>query len=168
MDGLDGNTITIIVTMLAVSLGLYYFLSKQVAAAEKRLRDEISDVRGEIAAVETQLRDEIRESETRLRNEIRAVDTRLRDEITAVETRLRDEIRESETRLRGEIKESETRLRNEIRAVDTRLERSVEANTRRFDETSAETRILINDVGVVKGALGVSTQSRERELVSAE
>ena len=160
MDGLDGNTITIIIATLAMVLGLYYFQSKQAAAAEKRLWDEISDVRGEISDIRREMSD--------IRGEITASENRLRGEIKDIETKLRGEIKESENRLRGEIKESETRLRNEIRAVDTRLERSVEANTRRFDETSAETRILINDVGVVKGALGVSTQSRERELVSAE
>ena len=142
MDALDGNTITTIIAILAVSLGLYYFQSKQLAAAEKRLRGEISDIRGEISDI--------------------------RGEITASETRLRDEIKASENRLRGEIEAAETRLRDEIRAVDIRLDKSVEATNRRIDETNVEIRILINDVGVIKGALGVSTQSREREPVSAE
>ncbi len=124
MDGLDGNTITNVLAILAMTLGLYYFLSRQITAVEKRLREDMSD---------------------------------LRDEITASETRLRDE-----------IKTSETRLRDEIKASEVRLEKSVEATNRRIDDTNAEIRILINDVGVVKGALGVSTQSREREPVATE
>ena len=117
MDGLDGNTITIILTIVAVMLGLYYFQSRQIAAVEKRLREDMES---------------------------------------------------SETRLRDEIKASETRLRDEIKASDVRLEKSVEATSRRIDETNAEIRILINDVGMVKGALGVSTQSREREPARTE
>ena len=153
MDGIDGNTITIILTVVAVSLGLYYFQSRQIAAVDKRLRDDMSDLRDEISD---------------LRSEITASETRLRDEITATEARLRDEIMASETRLRGEITATEARLRGEITATEDRLENSIEATNRRIDETNAEIRILINDVGVLKGALGVSTQSREREPVRTE
>ena len=135
MDGLDGNTITTIIAILAVMLGLHYFQSRQIAAVDKRMREDMSD---------------------------------LRDEIKASETHLRGEIEASETRLRDEIKDSETRLRDEITASETRLEKSIEATNRRIDETNAEIRILINDVGMVKGALGVSTQSREREPATTE
>ena len=124
MDGLDANTITIIIAIFAMTLGLYYFQSRQNTAMEKRLRDDISD---------------------------------LRDELTA-----------TETRLRGEIATAETRLRDEIMATETRLIKGIEAANSRIDETNAEIRILINDVGVVKGALGVSTQSREREPARTE
>lgn len=117
MDGLDSNTITIILAVVAMTLGSYYFQLRQSAATEKRLRDDME-----------------------------ASETRLRDEIKAFETRLRDEIKPSETR----------------------LEKSIESNNRRLDDTNAEIRILINDVGVIKGALGVSTQSREREPVRTE
>ena len=164
MDGIDGNTFTIILMVVAVSLGLYYFQSRQIAAVDKRLRDDMSDLRDEIS----DLRSEITASETRLRGEITATEDRLRDEIIASETRLRGEITATEDRLRGEIMASEARLRGEITTTEDRLENSIEATNRRIDETNAEIRILINDVGVLKGALGVSTQSREREPVRTE
>ena len=78
MDGIDGNTITIILTIVAMGLGLYYFQSKQIAAVEKRLREDMENVKSD-------LRSEIKAVETRLRDEIKAVETRLRDEITASE-----------------------------------------------------------------------------------
>ena len=96
MDALDGNTITTIIAILAALLVRHYFISRQIAAMEKRLMRDLSD------------------------------------------------------------------LRREIRAIKIRPVKSVEANSRRIDETNAEIRILI------KGALGVSSQSRERDLVSAE
>ena len=116
MDGIDGNTLTIIITVIAMTLGLYYFQSKQIAAWEKRLRDEI------------------RASETRLSARIRGTNQRI------------DETNDG------------------IKGSETRLDRRIDETNRRIDETNAEVRILINDVGVIKGALGVATQSREREV----
>ena len=118
MDGLDGNTIAIIVVMLVESLVFCYFWSRRLAAMEKRLMEDLSGLRREISG---------------LRLDIRAMSIR-------------------------------PRPRKSVEASDRRFD---EIN-RRIDETNAEMRTLINDVGVVKGALGVSTQSRERELVSAE
>lgn len=42
------------------------------------------------------------------------------------------------------------------------MNRRIDGTNQRIDEANAEVRILINDVGVIKGALGVATQSRER------
>ena len=109
MNGIDGNTLTIIITVIAMTLTLRYFQSKRIAAWEKRLRDEI-----------------------------RAFETRLGARIDGTN--------------------------GEIRASETRLDRRIDETNRRIDETNTEVRILINDVGVIKGALGVATPSREREL----
>ena len=126
MDGLDGNTITIILTVVAMTLGSYYFQSRQNGAMEKRLREDID-------ASETRLRDEIKASETRLEKSIEATNRR--------------------------IDETNKRIDETTRRID---------ETNRRNETNVEIRILINDVGVVKGALGVSTQSREREPMRTE
>ena len=127
MDGLDGNTITIILTVVAMTLGSYYFQSRQNGAMEKRLREDID----------------------------------------ASETRLRDEIKASETRLDKSIEATNRRIDETNKRIDETTRRVDETN-RRIDETNVEIRILINDVGVVKGALGVSTQSREREPMRTE
>ena len=76
MNGIDGNTLTIIITVIAMTLGLYYFQSKQTAASEKRLRDEI-------AGAETRLGARIDETNQRIdetNDEIKASEARLRDE----------------------------------------------------------------------------------------
>ncbi len=77
-----------------------------------------------------------------------------------------------------QIAAMEKRLRDGIRSITIRpdesdegaesIHRRIDETNRRIDDTNAEIRILINDVGVVKGALGVSTQSRESEPVRTE
>ena len=100
MNGIDGNTLTIIITVIAMTLGLRYFQSKRIAAWEKMLRDEI-----------------------------RAFETRLGARIDGTNQCIDDtnaEIKASEIRLRGEIKASETRLDRRIDETNRRID---ETNT---------------------------------------
>ena len=79
MNGLDGSAITIILAILVMSLGLHYFQSRQSTAMEKRLRDDMSDLRDEINAFGIRLRDEIRASGTRLEKSVEAANPRIDD-----------------------------------------------------------------------------------------
>ena len=47
--------------------------------------------------------------------------------------------------------------------VDRSIESRFDAVDRRFERVENDIKILINDVGEVKGALGISRTSRERE-----
>ena len=100
----------------------------------------------------------------------------------AMENRLREDARDLENRLRGDMRESEDRLRDEIRAVAKLVEtakselraeiaalaRSVEKGdsdlSHRMDRNDDKISRLIQDVGVVQGAvLGVSVEAVPRE-----
>ena len=50
--------------------------------------------------------------------------------------------------------------RQDMRDMERRLDK-------RFDQVEADVKILINDVGELKGATGVATASREHEPVGA-
>ena len=101
------------------------------------------------AAMERRLREDRMESEKRLHSEI----TTVAQSVETAKSELRGEITAAEDRLRGEITAAKSELRGEIAAVARRLERN-DDNVRR----------LIQDVGVVQGAvLGVSIEREPRE-----
>ena len=100
----------------------------------------------------------------------------------AMENRLREDAKDSENRLRGEIKEvaesveiAKSELRTEIRELarlmekgDSELAESVETAkselSHRMDRMDDKISRLIQDVGVVQGAvLGVSVEAVPRE-----
>lgn len=147
MEGFNVSpNLTIILTVIGVGIAVMAFQWRQNVAMENRLREDRM------------------ESENRLRGEIAAVaqsvetaEDRLRGEITAAEDRLRGEITAAEDRLRGEITAAKSELRGEIANVSRRLERN-DDNVRR----------LIQDVGVVQGAvLGVSIERETQEPAAA-
>ena len=168
MEGLNiSPNLTTILTVIAVGVAVMVFQWRQNAAMEKRLREDriesVKLLRSEIAAVaqsvetaKSELRGEIVAAEDRLRGEIAVVaqsietaKSELRGEITATEDRLRGEI----TAVAQSVETAKSELRGEIADVSRRLERN-DDNVRR----------LIQDVGVVQGAvLGVSIEREPRE-----
>ncbi len=82
----------------------------------------------------------------------------------AQENRLREDMRDMEGRLRGEIVASEDRLRGEIKAVAESVETAKSELNHQLDRTDDKVSRLIQDVGVVQGAvLGISVQAGSRE-----
>ena len=133
------------------------------------------------AAMEKRLREDMRESDRRLRGEIAASEDRLRGEIAAVaqsvetaKSELRGEIAASEDRLRGEIaavaqsvETAKSELRGEIAAVAKAAEKSDAGINHRLDRNDDNVRRLIQDVGVVQGAvLGVSVETSPAETAT--
>ena len=147
------QSLVIIVPIGALVLGMYYFQSKQMNAIENRMREDR------------------RESENRLRAEIKVVaesvetaKSELRAEIVASEDRLSGEIVASEDRLRAEIVAAEERLRGEIKVVAESVEKGDSDLNHRMDRTDDKISQLIQDVGVVQGAvLGIPTRAGSRE-----
>ncbi len=92
-------------------------------------------------------------------------------QMIAMETRLREDIRDSENRLRAEIRvvvDSVETAKTELRAEIAALARSVEKGdsnlSHRLDRMDDKVSRLIQDVGVVQGAvLGVSVDAGTRE-----
>ncbi len=149
-----------ILPVAALVLGVYYFLTKQMNAIENRMREDR------------------RESENRLRAEIKAVaesvetaKSELRAEIAAAEERLRGEIKvvaesveTAKSELRGEIVAAEERLRGEIKVVAESVEKGNSDLSHRMDRADDKISQLIQDVGVVQGAvLGIPTRASSRE-----
>ena len=94
---------------------------------ERRLVEETSKVRVELAGVEVRLTDRIGQTEGTLRREISGVEGTLRKEISGVEVRLTERLGQSETTLRDQIRSLEVRLSDGLTAVDVRM------GTLRFD-----------------------------------
>lgn len=114
------QSLVIIIPTIALILGLYYFLTKQMNAMEDRLREDRRD------------------SESRLRAEIKVV-------AVSVET--------AKSELRGEI----SNLARAVEKGDSDL-------SHRMDRMDDKISRLIQDVGVVQGAvLGVSVEAGSRE-----
>ena len=71
-DVLTQSLATIIPT-IALILGLYYFQSKQSAAMENRLREDIRDVKSELRAEIKEVSDSVETAKSELRAEIKEV-----------------------------------------------------------------------------------------------
>ena len=114
------QSLVIIIPTIALILGLYYFLTKQMNAMEDRLREDRRD------------------SENRLRAEIKVV-------AVSVET-------------------AKSELRAEIAALAKAVEKGDSDINHRIDRMDDKISHLIQDVGVVQGAvLGVSVEAGSRE-----
>ena len=101
------------------------------------------------AAMERWLREDSRELERRLREDSRELERRLREDINSVA----ESVESAKIELRSEIKAVEERLVGRIKTVEGRL-----------DITDSDVKILIGEVGLVKGAvLGVSAETNPRE-----
>jgi CRISPR/Cas system-associated protein Csm6 len=172
------QSLVIIVPIGALVLGMYYFQSKQMNAMKNRLREDTRDL-------ENRLREDIRESEDRLRGEIKVVaesvetaKSELRAEIKVVaesvetaKSELRAEIKvvaesveTAKSELRAEIVAAEERLRAEIKVVAESVKKGDADLSHRMDRNYDKISRLIQDVGVVQGAvLGVSVEAVPRE-----
>ena len=143
------QSLVIIVPIGALVLGLYYFQSRQMIAMETRLRGDMRD------------------SETRLREDMRDLETRLRGEITAVAQTVetaKSELRGEITAVAQSVEMAKSELRGEIAAVARLVEKGDSNLGHRLDRMDDKISRLIQDVGVVQGAvLGVSVEAGTRE-----
>ena len=106
-----------------------------------------------------------------LTKQMNAMENRLREDARDLENRLREDMRESEDRLRDEIKAvaksvetAKSELRTEIAALARSVERGDSDLSHRMDRNDDKISRLIQDVGVVQGAvLGVSVEAVPRE-----
>ena len=143
------QSLVIIVPIGALFLGLYYFQSKQSNAQENRLREDMRDMEG-------RLRGEIVASEDRLRGEIKAV----AESVETAKSQLRSEIKA----VAESVETAKSQLRGEIKAVAESVETSKSELNHQLDRTDDKVSRLIQDVGVVQGAvLGISVQAGSRE-----
>ena len=94
---------------------------------ERRLVEEVSDLRVQIAQVESSIRQDMTRLGSDLRQEIAAVRTDLRQEIAAVRTDFRQEIAAVRTDLRQEIAALGTDLRQEVAVLGTELRQEIAA-----------------------------------------
>ena len=136
------QSLAIIIPIAALVLGLHYFHTKQMNALEDRLRDDIKDV------------------DNRLRADIREL-ARLMEK---GDSELADSVENARSELRGEIATAKSELRGEIVAVAQSVETTRSELNHRLDRTDDKISRLIQDVGVVQGALlGVSVGEGSRE-----
>lgn len=136
------QSLATIIPTIALIMGLYYFLTKQMNAMEDRLRDDIRDV------------------DDRLRADIKTVS----DSVETAKSELRGEIATAKSELRAEIVAAEERLRGEIKMVAESVEKGNSDLSHRIDRMDDKVSRLIQDVGVVQGAvLGVSVETAPRE-----
>ena len=167
-----------LVPVAALVLGLYYFLTKQMNTMENRLREDSRESENRLRAETAVVAQSVETAKSELRTEIVSVEERLRSEIKVVaesvetaKSELRAEIVSAEERLRSEIKvvaESVETAKSELRAEIAALAKSVEKGdadlSHRMDRTDDKISRLIQDVGVVQGAvLGVSVEAVPRE-----
>ena len=123
--------LVIIIPTIALILGLYYFLTKQMNAMEDRLREDRRD------------------SENRLRAEIKEV----AESVETAKSELRTEIRE----LARLMEKGDSELAESVETAKSEL-------NHRMDRMDDKISRLIQDVGVVQGAvLGVSVEAGSRE-----
>ncbi|MXY20025.1 MAG: hypothetical protein F4Y49_01675 [Dehalococcoidia bacterium] len=147
------QSLTITIPIGALFLGLYYFMSKQMTAMENRLR-------GDIQSMDTRLSGDIRDLDTRLSSDIRDSENRLRGEIAMVA----ESVETAKSELHGEIATAKSELRGEIAAVAKAVEKGGSDLNHRMDRMDDKVSRLIQDVGVVQGAvLGVSIEAGSRE-----
>ena len=92
---------------------------------ERRLVEEVSGLRVQIAQAESSIRQDMTRLGADLRQEIGAVRTDLREEIGTLRTDLRQEIAALGTELRQEIGAERTDLRREIAALGTELRQEI-------------------------------------------
>ena len=84
---------------------------------------------------------------------------------------IRQDMRDMEGRLNARMDRMDDRsdrMDDRFDRVDARFDRVDDRFDRvddKFDRVDADIKILINDVGELKGAAGISTSSREREPV---
>ena len=64
-----------------------------------------------------------------------------------------------------QIRQDMRDMRQDMRDMEGRLNARMDRMDDKLDRMDADIKILINDVGELKGAAGVSTGSREREPV---
>ena len=167
-----------IVPVAALVLGLYYFLTKQMNAiedrmredrreSENRLRAEIKVVAESVETAKSELRAEIVASEDRLRSEIRELarlmekgDSELAESVETAKSELRGEI----AAVAQSVETAKSELRGEIAAVAQSVETAKSELGHRMDRTDDKISQLIQDVGVVQGAvLGIPTRAGSRE-----
>ena len=154
------QSLAIIIPIAALVLGLHYFHTKQMNALEDRLREYAKDS-------ENRLREDMRESEDRLRDEIKAVAEsvetakfELRAEIAAVAR----SVEKGDSDLAESVETAKSELRTEIAAVARSVETTRSELNHRIDRVDDKVSRLIQDVGVVQGALlGVSVGEGSRE-----
>lgn len=87
---------------------------------ERKLGEELAQVRVDMAAMRAELREEIVKLRTELHNEILTVRTELHDEISKVRTELHDEISRVRTELHDETSKVRTDL--QVQIANTRSE----------------------------------------------
>ena len=125
------QSLVIIIPTIALILGLYYFLTKQMNAMEDRLREDGRD------------------SESRLRIEIKEV----AESVETAKSELRAEVRD----LASMVEKGDSDLARIVEKGDSDL-------SHRMDRMDDKISRLIQDVGVVQGAvLGVSVEATPRE-----
>ena len=160
-----------IVPVAALVLGVYYFLTKQMNAIEDRMREDRRESENRLRAEIKVVAESVETAKSELRAEIVASEDRLRAEIVASEDRLRSEIRElarlmekGDSELAESVETAKTELRGEIAAVAQSVETAKSELSHRMDRTDDKISRLIQDVGVVQGAvLGVSVEAVPRE-----
>ena len=147
------QSLLIIIPIGALILGLHYFHTKQMNALENRLREDIKDV-------DNRLRADIKT----VADSVETAKSELRDEIATAKSELRDEIATAKSELRTEIATAKSELRAEIANLAKTVEKGNSDLSHRMDRTDDKVGRLIQDVGVVQGAvLGVSVEAVPRE-----
>ena len=146
MGDISGETLSIIIAILvafggstALTLTLFSRLDRRFDAVERRIEGVERSVESRFDGVESRF-DAIESRFDAVDRRFDAVDRRF----DAVERRIESVERSVESR---------------FDAVDRRFE----AVERRFERVGNDINILINDVGEIKGILGISRASRERE-----
>ena len=146
------QSLGIIVPMVALFLGLYYFLTKQMNAMENRLREDNRGTENRLRAEIKEVAESVETTKSELRAEIAVV-------AQSVET-AKSELRAEIAVVAQSVETAKSELRTEIRDLARLMEKGDSDLSHRMDRMDDKISRLIQDVGVVQGAvLGVSVEA---------